>query len=131
MNILRKKTGQSTTGFVYAHQERGKPIKLLQVSQPQTGSSEASASTLKKRSQIIEKLAEHIAAPTKAKHDVITQTAASIKRNQQQYLKSLADAGINITHSFTLKQVAELKSHMPMEMVRMIKRSFKDALGRS
>jgi len=130
MNILRKKTGQSTTGFVYANQERGKPIKLLQVIQPQT-SSEASASTLKKRSQIIERLAEHIAAPTKAEHDVISQTAASIKRNQQQYLKSLADAGINITHSFTLKQVAELKTHMPMEMVRMIKRSFKDALGRS
>jgi len=87
--------------------------------------------SLKKRSQIIEKLAEHIAAPTKDEHDVISQTAASIKRNQQQYLKSLADAGINITHSFTLKQVAELKAHMPMEMVRMIKRSFKDALGRS
>ena len=76
MNILRKKTGQSTTGFVYANQERGKPIKLLQVIQLQTGSSEASASMLKKRNQIIEKLAEHIAAPTKAEHVVISQTAA-------------------------------------------------------
>ena len=26
-------------------------------------------------------------------------------------------------------QVAELKTHMPMEMLRMIKRSFKDSLG--
>ena len=27
-------------------------------------------------------------------------------------------------------QVAELKAHMPMEMLRMIKRTFKDALGK-
>ena len=107
MNILKKKTGQSHTGFVYAHQERGKPIKLLKVSQPQTGSSSASASTLKKRSQIIEKLAENLSSPTTsmADDDVIHQTANSIRRKQQQFISSFKEGGLNIVQSFTLKQV--------------------------
>ena len=98
---------QSHTGFVYAHQERGKPIKLLKVSQPQIGSSCASASTLKKRSQVIEKLAENLSSPTTtmAEDDVIHQTANSVRRKQQQFVSSLKEGGLNIIHSFTLKQV--------------------------
>ena len=106
LNILKKKTGQSHTGFVYAHQERGKPIKLLKVSEPQTGSSSVSASTLKKRSQIIEKLAETLSSPTTsmADDDVIHQTANSICR-KQQFISSFKEGGLNIVQSFTLKQV--------------------------
>ena len=64
--------------------KRGKPIKLLRVSQPQIGSSSASASTLKKRSQVIEKLAENLSSPSTSssttENDVIHQTAICICR---------------------------------------------------
>lgn len=108
MRILKKKTAQSTSGFVYANNDRGKPIKLVQISQPQTGSSKASASTLKKPSQAIERLTECISSPAKEYEDVITQTAASIKRNQQYFLNSISETGLNIMHRFTLKQVCKL-----------------------
>lgn len=109
LSILKKKTGQSQDGFVYAHQERGKPMKLLRVSQPQIGSSSASASTLKKRSQVIEKLAENLSSPSTctstAENDVIHQTAISIRRKQQQFINSFKEGGVNIIQSFTLNQV--------------------------
>ena len=107
MSVLKKKIGQSRTGFVYANQcTQGKPIKLLPVSQPQTGSSSASTSTLKKRSQVIEKLAESLSSPTMAAEDVIQQTANSIDRKRDQFLKSCSKSGLNITQPFTLKQVS-------------------------
>ena len=109
LSILKKKTGQSQDGFVYAHQERGKPKKLLRVSKPQIGSSSASASTLKKRSQVIEKLAENLSSPSTSssttENDVIHQTAISIPRKQQQFINSLKEGGVNIIQSFTLIQV--------------------------
>ncbi|XP_015780772.1 PREDICTED: uncharacterized protein LOC107358697 [Acropora digitifera] len=129
MNLVKKKTGQSNSGFIYANQSKGKPIKLMPVSQPQTGSSSVSSSTLKKRSQVIEKFVESVASATQAADDVIHKTATSIKRNKNQFLKSFSEGGLNIIQSITLKQVAELKAHMPMEMLRMIKRTFRDALG--
>ena len=112
MSILKKKTGQSQDGFIYGHQERGKPIKLLRVSQPQIGSSSASASTLKKRSQVIEKLAENLSSPStsSSENDVIHQTATCIRRKQQQFINSLKEGGVNIIQSFTLKQVKPILS---------------------
>ena len=71
MSLVKKKTGQSNSGFIYANQSKGKPIKLMSVSQPQTGSSSASSSTLKKRNQVIEKFVESVASATKAAADVI------------------------------------------------------------
>ena len=35
-----------------------------------------------------------------------------------------------ITVDISIFQVADLKAHMPMEMLRMIKRTFRDALGK-
>ena len=94
---------------MYAYQERGKPIKLLGVSQPLIGSPSASASTLKKRSQVIEKLAENLSSPGKSssttENDVIHQTPICICRKQQQFISSLKEGGVNIIQSFTLKQV--------------------------
>jgi len=105
----KKKTGQSQDGFVYAHQGRGKPMKLLRVSQPQIGSSSASASTLEKRSQVIDKLAENLSSPSTStsttENDVIHQTAVSIRRKQKQFINSFKEGGLNIIQSFTLKQV--------------------------
>ena len=66
MSLVKKKTGQSYSGFIYANQPRGKPIKLMPVSQPQTGSLSASSSTLKKRNQVIENFVESVASATKA-----------------------------------------------------------------
>ena len=106
MSLVKKKTGQSNSGFIYANQSKGKPIKLMPVSQPQTGSSSASSSTLKKRSQVIEKFVESVASATQAADDVIHQTATSIKRNNNQFLKSFSEGGLNIIQSFTLKQVS-------------------------
>lgn len=109
LSILKKKTGQSQDGFVYAHQERGKPMKLLRVSQPQISSSSASASTLKKRSQVIDKLAENLSSPSTStsttENDVSHQTAVSIRRKQKQFISSFKEGGVNIIQSFTLKQV--------------------------
>ena len=106
MNLVKKKTGQSNSGFIYANQPRGKPVKLMPVSQPQTRSSSASSSTLKKRSQVIEKFVESVASATKAADDIIHQTATLIKRNKDQFLKSFSKGGLNIIQSFTLKQVS-------------------------
>jgi len=107
LNILKKKTTQSHTGFVYANQERGKPVELLKVSQPQIGSSAASSSTLKKRSQITEKLAENLSAPSTsmAQDDVIHQTENFVTRKPEQFISSFKEGGLNETQSFTLKQV--------------------------
>ena len=98
-------------GFIYANQSKGKPIKLMPVAQPQTGSSSASASMLKKRSQVIEKFAENVASPTKAAEDIIQQTATSVRRQKEQFLQSCSAGGLNIIHSFTLKQVSEHSIH--------------------
>ena len=106
MSLVKKKTGQSNSGFIYAKKSKGKPIKLMPVSQPQTGSSSASSSTLKKRSQVIEKFVASVASATKAEDDVINQTGTSIKRNKDQFLKSISEGGLNIIQSFTLKQVS-------------------------
>ena len=106
MSLVKKKTGQSNSGFIYANQSKGKPIKLMPVSQPQTGSSSASYSTLKKRSQVIEKFVASVAPATKAADDVIHQTAASIKRNKDEFLKLFSEGGLNIIQSFTLKELS-------------------------
>ena len=68
-------------------------MKLLTVSQPQIGSSSASASTLKKRSQVIEKLTEDLSSPSTSttETDVIHQTATSIRRKQQQFINSFKE----------------------------------------
>ena len=105
MSLVKKKTGQSNSGFIYANQSKGKPINLMPVSQPQTRSSSASSSTSKKRSQVIEKFVESIMSATKGADDIIHQTATSIKRNNQ-FLKSFSEGGLNIIQSFTLKQVS-------------------------
>lgn len=104
-SILKKKLGQSHNGFVYGNQEKGKPIRLMKVSQPQAGSSTASESTLKKRSQVLEHLTESISAPTKSLEDIVCQEATTIRRNKKQFLESAAQSGLKITSSFTLKQV--------------------------
>ena len=103
----QKTTTQSHTGFAYAHQERGKPIKLLKVNQPQIDSSATSSSTLNKRSQIIYKLAENLSAPSTsmAQDDVIHQTANSVRRKPEQFISSFKEGGLNVIQSFTLKQV--------------------------
>jgi len=106
MSLIKTKTGQSNSGFIYANQSKGKPIKLMPVSQPQTGSSSASSSTLKKRSQVIKKFVESVASETKMADDVIHQTATSINRNKDQFLKSFSEGGLNIIKSFTLKQMS-------------------------
>ena len=80
-------------------------MKLLQVSQPQIGSPGASVSTLKKRSQVIEKLAENLSSPSTTGNDVIHQTAICVRQKQQQFINSLKEGGVNIIQSFTLKQV--------------------------
>ena len=106
MSLIKRKTGQSNSGLIYANQSKGKPIKLMPVSQPQTGSSSASPSTLKKRSQVIKKFVESEASATKMADDVIHQTATSINRNKDQLLKSFSEGGLNIIKSFTLKQMS-------------------------
>ena len=78
----------------------------MPVSQPQTGSVSASSSTLKKRSQVIEKFVASVASATKAADDVIHQTAASIKRNKDEFLKLFSEGGLNIIQSFTLKELS-------------------------
>ena len=106
MSVVKKKTGQSSTGFIYANQPKGKPIKLMPVSQPQTGSSSASASTIKKRSQVTEKFAENLSSPTNTEEDIVQQMANSIRRKKYQFLHSCLEGGLNINQSFTLKQVS-------------------------
>ena len=113
MNVLKKKQSQSSNGFLYAYNDKGKSIKLLAIPQAQTGSSVASPSTIRKRSQLVEKLTSSICSPVKATEDLTAQQASAIKRNKERYLKSAEMAGINIISRFSLKQVKMTSDYQP------------------
>lgn len=105
MNVLKKKQAQSKGSFVWAVNNKGKPVKLLTVPQTQLGSSEASPSSVRKRSQVIENVAMALASPTCCSKDLTTQQSSTIKRNKDQFVKSAEAAGLRIISKFSLKQV--------------------------
>ena len=86
--ICRKKVAKSKDGYVNANKSHGKPTLLINVSKAVTGSSSASSSSLRKRSQIVEKvlsdissLSENVAGPS----NKISQNASLISRNKDVY----------------------------------------------
>ena len=54
--IYKQKISSSKDGYVYAHQQHGKPTRLLNIPKAVSSSSEASSSSIRKRSEIIEKV---------------------------------------------------------------------------
>ena len=70
-----------------------------------TGSLSASSRTLKKRSQLLEKLTSSVSSPVKGSEDMTSQQASTIMRNKQEFIQSAEKAGIQIVSRFTLKRV--------------------------
>ena len=130
--IYKQKVSSSKDGYVYAHQQHGKPTRLLNIKKSAFSSSEASSSSIRKRSQIIEKVMSDVSGPVKNSDplnaDNIKQNAFVIKCNKEVFMKSAKEAGIKIVAKFDIKDAAALKAE-PWEQVRMIKKAFTETFG--
>ena len=96
------------------------------------GSSTASNSCIRKRSQVVEKVLSDISGPTK-NHSLpsgkVTQNASLINRNREMFVESAKEAGIKLVSKFDIKDVAALKAELPWEQIRMLKRAFNETFG--
>ena len=132
--LFKQKQALSKDGYIYAHNSHGKPTRLMNIPKASSGSSQASSSSIRKRSVIIEKVAADISGSSSnssfaLNKDNLTQQASVISRNKEVFLHSANKAGINIVTRFDLKNVAALKAELPWEQIRMLKRAFKDSFG--
>ena len=116
--IYQKKLSRSKDGFVYAQNPHGKPQRLLSIPQTQCSSSEASASLIRKRSALVEKVLSSVSSTSNSqsnelKTDQIIQQTSLIKCKKETFVGSIINAGINIISKFDLKNVAAIKTELP------------------
>ena len=82
---------------MYAHQQHGKTTKLLNIPKAVSSSSEASSNSIRKHSQIIEKVMSDVSGSVKNSDplntDNIKQNASVIQHNKQVFMKSAKEAG--------------------------------------
>lgn len=117
--------------MIYANGQKGKPIQLLQIPGAQMGSAEACARTVRCRSRLVETVTQSVSTPlSRTKEDTdnhLTKQQASlisISRSTDQFLNAAKEAGLKIVTKFTrVKEVAQVKAHMSMETIRMLKRA--------
>ena len=130
--IYRQKVAASKDGYVYANKQHGKPTRLMHIPIAVSGSSTASNSCIRKRSQVVEKVLSDISGPTKnhsLPSDKVTQNASLINRNREMFVESAKEAGIKLVSKFDIKDVAALKAELPWEQIRMLKRAFDETFG--
>ena len=106
--IYKQKISSSKDGYVYAHQQHGKPTHLLNIPKAVASSSEASRSSLRKRSQIIEKAMSDISGSVKNSDPL---NADNIKQNAS-VIKPPKEAGIKIVTKFDIIDAAALKAEL-------------------
>ena len=89
--IYRQKVAASKDGYVYANKQHGKPTRLKHIPRAAAGSSTASNSCIRKRSQVVEKVLSDISGPTKnhsLPSDKVTQNASLINRHREMFVES-------------------------------------------
>ena len=103
MNVLGKKISESKDNFIFANNLHGKSIKLLVVPHTQTGGADARSSSIRRRSQLLEKVYEAVSSPGKGNsmENVTCQQASVVCRNREQFNKSAEKAGVKIITKFS------------------------------
>ena len=111
-----------TNCYVYAHQQHGKPTHQLNISKPVSSSSEASRSSTRKCSQIIQKVMSDVFGSVKSSNPLNAYKNASvIKCNKEVFMKSAEQVGIKIVTKVDMKDAATLKGELPWEQVRIFR----------
>ena len=107
---------------MYAHQQHDKPTHQLNISKAVSSSSEASRSSIRKCSQIIQKIISDVFGSVKSSNPLNAYKNASvIKCNKEVFMKSAEEAGIKIVTKVDIKDAAALKAELPWEQVRMFR----------
>ena len=104
--IYRQKVAASKDGYVYANKQHGRPTRLMHIPIAAAGSSTASNSCIRKRSQVVEKVLSDISGPAKnhsLPSDKVTQNASLINRNREMFVESAKEAGIKLVSKFDVK----------------------------
>ncbi len=131
--ILKHKIARSPDGILTAKNERGRPLHLTVLRKPETGSLEGSSPSLRARSAKLEKVEKFVASvsPKDDDGDVVSQRASMIRRDKPGFLQSAVQAGVTNFKKFKLSpEVAlGLKSQMPLDLWRLVKRTLQDNLG--
>ena len=131
--ILKHKIDRSPDGILTAKNERGRPLHLTVLRKPETGSSEGSSPSLRARSAKLEKLGKFVASvsPNDNDGDVVSQRASIIRRDKVGFLQSAVQAGIADLKKFKLSPevTLALKSQMPLDLWRLVKRTLQENLG--
>ena len=131
--ILKHKMERSPDGILTAKNERGRPLHLTVLRKPETGSSEGSSPSLRARSANLEKLGKFVpsVSPNDDDGDVVSQRASMIKRDKMGFLQSAVKAGVTNFQNFKLSPevTVALKSQMPFDLWRLVKRALQDNLG--
>ena len=107
---------------MYAHQQHGKPTHQLNISKAVSSSSEASRSSIRKCSKIIQKIMSDVFGSVKSSNPLNAYKNASvIKCNKEAFMKSAEEAGIKIVTKVDTKDAAALKAELSWEQVRMFR----------
>ena len=131
--ILKHKIDRSPDGILTAKNERGRPLHLTVLRKPETGSSQGSSPSLRPRSAKLEKLGKFVASvsPSDNDGDVVSQRASKIRRDKVGFLQSAVQPGIADLKKFKLSPevTLALKSQMPLDLLRLVKRTLQENLG--
>ena len=107
---------------MYAHQQHGKHTHQLNISKAVSSSSEASRSSIRQCSQIIQKIMSDVFGSVKSSNPLNAYKNASvIKCNKEVFMKSVEEAGIKIVTKVDIKDAAALKAELPWEHIRMFR----------
>lgn len=129
-SIARQFLQTSQNNIITLTNTHGHPLVLAHNQNADHGSSTASASTVRRRSQQVEALTAMVSSSsTTARYDVIAQQASLTKRNTEQFNQSSGQAGIQVLAKFTLKEAAALKALMPWTLWSTMKRTLHRVFG--
>ena len=102
--LYKIKRKHSQDSVILLKNTHGRPIATTVIPQAEKGSSSASSSTVRQRSNFIEKIKEKIKCSDEfASADLIHQDASLIRRNEEHFLNSSKAAGLNIQGKFSIK----------------------------
>ena len=136
--ILKQKQKLSKSNIIQAKNVHGRSISLGVLRRAKIGSSSASKSTVRCRSQQTEafQLVSSVCSTSNKdsvtqKNDLVTQKASLIKRQKELYLSLSNKAGLTLMKNFKLdaQTVLGFKQEMPLSMWKLIKRGLNDSLG--
>ena len=132
--IYNKQKLSEDKDIFFVDNNRARSIQLAVIPQTEARSATASSYTLRKRAKLLEKLTKLLsttktATPTKQRNDVHCQQVALVKRNLSEFAYVAKDAGLNVIATFRRETVFALRSIMPFNLWRLLKKTFKIESG--